>query len=198
MTKIRTVLLSLMIVVAIPWQLNAQIIKNFEVTGGWVHQSGNNGLDGFNGGASVWFTRRVSVGFDYDHAGDTNSLSTFALTNTGLIIVKNHYQDWLVGPRFFFGSKEVKVLRSLEPFAEVEFGASHLTTNVQQIGVGSQQVSDNAGTWLLGGGGDILFSTHWAGRVNVGLLRTHFADAGQSRFRFIMGAVYTIGGRKVK
>jgi len=196
MTKIRTILLSL--TVAISCQLNAQIIKNLEFTGGWSHLSGNNGLDGFNGGASVWFTRRVSVGFDYDYSWDTNALTSFALTNTGLIVVKNHYQDWLVGPRFSFGSKEVKVLRTLAPFAEVEWGASHLKTNVSQIGVGNEQVSDNSGTWLLGGGGDILFSPHWAGRVNVGLLRTHFADTGQSRLRFIMGAVYTFGARKVK
>jgi hypothetical protein len=196
MTKFRTILLSL--TVAISCQLNAQILKNLEFTGGWAHVSGNNGLDGFNGGASIWFTRRVSLGFDYDHAWDTNSLSNFALTNVGLITVKSRYQDWLVGPRFFFHSSEVKVLHTLHPFAEVEFGASHLNTTVTQVGFASQQASDNSGAWLLGGGGDILVSPHWAGRLNVGLLRTHLADSAQSRLRFIMGVAYTFGSRKVR
>jgi hypothetical protein len=196
MTKIRTILLSL--TVAISCQLNAQILKNLEFTGGWAHVSGNNGLDGFNGGASVWFTKRVSVGFDYDHTSDTNALSNFGLTNIGLITVKSRMQDWMVGPRFFFHSTEVKVLHTLHPFAEVEFGASHLNTTVTQVGLGSQEASDNSGTWLLGGGGDVLFSPHWAGRINLGLQRTHFAESAQSRLRLIMGVAYTFGSRKVK
>lgn len=196
MTTIKTILLSL--TVAISCQVNAQILKNLELTGGWAHVSGNNGLDGFNGGASVWFTKRVSLGFDYDHVTDTNALTAFALAGAGAITVDSRLQDWLVGPRFFFHSTEVKVLHTLHPFAEVAIGASHLSSSVRQIGVASQEASDNSGTWLLGGGGDILMSPHWAGRINVGLQRTHFAASGQSRLRMIMGVAYTFGSRKVK
>lgn len=196
MTKIRTILLAL--TVATSFQLNAQIIKNLEVAGGWNHLTGDNGLDGFNVGSSLWFTPRVSVGFDYDHVGDTTALTPFALTGNGLFTVKSRLQDWLVGPRFFFGSKEVKVLRTLHPFAEVEIGAAHLSSTVTQVGQSSQTASDNAGTWLLGGGGDILLSSHWAGRINLGFQRTHFAESGQSRLRLIMGVAYTFGSRRIK
>lgn len=196
MKSIRSILLSL--VIAMSWHLNAQILHNLELSGGWAHVSGNNGLDGFNLGGALWFTNRVSIAFDFDHARDDNALTNFALqSNTGLITVHNRMEDYLIGPRFFFHSKNVQVLHTLHPFAEVQFGASHLNSSVSQVGVGTQTATDNAGTWLLGGGGDILFSPHWAARINVGLQRTHFADAAQSRLRMVMGVAYTFGSRKV-
>lgn len=195
MKSIRSILLSL--VVAASCHLNAQLIHNLELSGGWAHASGNNGLDGYNAGAALWFTNRVSVGFDYDNVRDTNALTAFALTSGGLITVKSRVQDWLIGPRFFFSSKEVKVLHTLHPFAEFKVGGSHLSSSVAQVGAATLSTSDNAGAWLLGGGGDILFTPHWAGRVDFGLLRTHFADSGQSRLRMVMGVAYTFGSRKV-
>src|SRR5689334_12376735 len=99
MKGIRSILLSLAVV--IPCHLNAQIFRNLEFSGGWAHISGNNGLDGFTGGAALWFTNRVSVAFDFDHARDDNALTNFALqANTGLITVKNRMEDYLIGPRF--------------------------------------------------------------------------------------------------
>jgi hypothetical protein len=181
-----------------PTHLHAQFFHNLELSGGWAHVSGNNGLDGFNVGAALWFTRRVSVAFDFDHVADTSQLSAFALTSAGLITTNNKMQDYLIGPRVFFHSKEVKVLHTLHPFAEVQFGASHLSNTLRQVGGISASATDNAGSWLLGGGGDVLLSPHWAGRINLGLLRTHFADSGQSRLRLSMGVAYTFGSRKVQ
>ena len=191
-----TVLLSFAML--FPTNLHAQFIHNLELSGGWVHNSGFNGLDGFNVGAALWFTNRVSVAFDFDHAGDTSQLAAFALTNAGLVTTKNRMQDYLIGPRIFFHSKEIKVLHTLHPFGEFQLGASHLNNTLTQVGVGSQSASDNAGSWLLGGGADLLLSPRWAGRMNIGLLRTHFADSGQSHLRFSLGVVHTFGSRKVQ
>ena len=197
MNKIRVILLSLMI--PISCQLNAQMFKNLELSGGWAHVTGNNGLDGWSVGGAAWFSNRVSVAFDFDKVADTTSLTAFALqSNSGLITIRSSMQDYLIGPRVFFGKKDVKVLRSLLPFAEFQVGASHLNTKVSQVGTLSQSASDNAGTWLLGGGGDFLLGNHWAGRINIGLMRTHLANAGQSRLRTEFGVAYTFNSRKVK
>ena len=187
----------LLIAVAISAPLNAQIFHNLELSGGWTHSTGNNGLDGFNVGAGVWFTRRVSVVFDFDNVHDTSALTQFALTG-GLITTRNNLQNYLIGPRVFFGSKSVKILHTLQPFGEFQIGGSHLHSEVSQVGAPTQRVSDNAGTWLLGGGGDVVLSRHWAGRINLDLLRTHFVDAGQSRLRIVFGVAYTMGNRKVE
>jgi hypothetical protein len=187
----------LFIAVAISAPLNAQIFHNLEFSGGWTHSTGNNGLDGFNVGTGVWFTRRVEVAFNFDHIHDTTALAEFALTG-GLITTKNSLQNYLIGPRVFFGSKSVKILHTLQPFGEFQIGGSHLHSEVSQVGASTQRVSDNAGTWLLGGGGDVVFSRHWAGRINLDLLRTHFVDAGQSRLRIVFGVAYTMGNRKIE
>ena len=96
-----------------------------ELNGGYAHISGDGGLDGFNVGASVWLSHRVSVGFDYDDTWDNSHLGVFELTQTGTIITKNHLQDFLVGPRIYFPgvtlSKEKHIARFLH-FAEVELG----------------------------------------------------------------------------
>lgn len=191
-----TVLLS--IAMLLPTHLHAQFIHNLEVSGGWIHSTGFNGLDGYNVGAALWFTKRVSVAFDFDHAGDTSQIAAFALTNAGLVTTKNRMQNYLIGPRVFFESKEVKVLHTLHPFAEFQIGASHLSNSLSQVGVGSESASDNAGSWLLGGGGDVLLSPKWAARMNIGLLRTHFVESGQSHLRFSLGVVHTFGSRKVQ
>ena len=197
MNKMRVIVL--LLTIPISCHLNAQIVKNVELSGGWAHVTQNNGLDGFNVGASGWFTNRVSVAFDFDNVHDTTSLTQFALQTTGgLITVKSTMQDYLIGPRVFFSKKDVKVLRSLVPFAEFQIGGSHLSSTVSQVGGLSQSASDNAGTWLLGGGGDFLLGSHWAGRLNLGLLRTHLSNQAQSRLRLMFGVAYSFGSRKVR
>src|SRR5580765_1146016 len=127
----RIALLSIAVAISAP--LNAQLFHNLEFSGGWAHSSGNNGLDGFNVGTGIWFTKRVEVAFNFDHIHDTSTLSAFALTS-GLITTKSSVQNYLVGPRVFFGSKSVKILRTVQPFAEFQIGGSHLHSELSQVG----------------------------------------------------------------
>ena len=168
---------------------------NLEFSGGWIHSTGDFGLDGYNLGAAIWFTRRISVGLEYDHAGDTSSIGTFALTSAGLVTVKSTMQNWLVGPRVYFPPKKVKRF-DVDPFGEFKIGGTHLSQKLSQVGVASQSASDNAYSWMLGGGVDYIVSTHWALRGNLDLLRTHLAESGQSRLRFVLGVNYTFLRRK--
>ncbi len=169
--------------------------SNLELSGGWVHSTGDNGLDGFNVGASLWFNRRVSIAFDYDHAGDTTALGNFGLTSAGLISVQSHLQNWLIGPRIFFPTKKIKRF-DLDPFGEFQFGGTYLNQKLSQAGVGSTSASDTAYSWMLGGGADYVLSPHWAARGNLDLLRTHLSDMGQTRLRFVLGVAYTFRRRK--
>src|SRR5579871_6270456 len=167
----------------------------WEIAGGYAHISGNEGLDGFNVGGSVFLAPKVSLGFNYDGVYDTTVLGTFALTNVGLTTTKSHLQDFMAGGRFFFpgvlkvhcGTKNV--LPILTPFFQAQFGESNLWSQVSSVNVGTVSSSDTQFTWLLGGGGDIRFADHWSARVSADLLRTHFADEGQSRIRIILGVV---------
>jgi hypothetical protein len=188
----------LSIAVALSCPLNAQIFHNLEFSGGWIHNTGNNGLDGFDVGAALWFSKRISIAFDYDHVHDQSSLGAFALTSGGLISTKSNMENFLIGPRVFFHSTKIKILHTIQPFGEFQVGGSHLHSEVSQVGAATQTASDNAGTWLLGGGGDVVLSKHWAGRVNLGLLRTHFVNEGQSRLRFGFGVAYSFSSRKIE
>jgi hypothetical protein len=169
--------------------------RNLELSGGWVHSTGNNGLDGFNLGASLWFNRRVSIAFSYDHAGDTSTLGNFGLTSAGLVTINSHLQNWLIGPRVFFPTKKVKRF-DLDPFGEFQIGGTYLSQKISQAGVGSSSASDTAYSWMLGGGADYVLSPHWAARANLDLLRTHLSDMGQTRLRFVLGVAYTFRRRK--
>jgi len=169
--------------------------RNLELSGGWIHSTGDNGLDGFNFGASLWFNRRVSIAFSYDHAGDTSTLGNFGLTSAGLVTINSHLQNWLIGPRVFFPTKKVKRF-DLDPFGEFQFGGTYLSQKISQVGVGSSSASDTAYSWMLGGGADYVLSPHWAARANLDLLRTHLSDMGQSRLRFVLGVAYTFRRRK--
>ena len=167
----------------------------WEIAGGYAHISGNEGLDGFNVGGSVFLAPKVSLGFNYDGVYDTTVLGTFALTNVGLTTTKSHLQDFMAGGRFFFpgvlkvhcGTKNV--LPILTPFFQAQFGESNLWTQVASVNIATVSASDTQFTWLLGGGGDIRFADHWSARVSADLVRTHFADEGQSRIRIILGVV---------
>jgi hypothetical protein len=195
----RTRLMLLSLAIALPTCVNAQLFHNAELSGGWAHATGNDGLDGFNLGAGLWFTNRISLAFDFDRVGNNKSLPIFALqTNAGLITTKATMQDYLLGPRIFLHSTHIKVLETIHPFAEVQAGASHIRQSVTAPMIGTLTATDNAGTWLFGGGGDILFSPRWAARVNLDFMRTHFVDSGQSRIRLKVGVAYTFGSRKVK
>ena len=176
--------------------------QSLEVSGGYAHISGDNGTDGLNVGAAVRVMRRVSVAFDYDSTWDSSHLGVFELTQTGLIVTKSHLQDFLVGPRISFPgvlkNKETHLPR-LWPFGELQLGGSHLSSSLENQSTSvSQSGSDNAFSWMVGGGADYRLSSHWVGRFKLDFLRTHFSDTGQSRVRLGFGIAYTFGERGAK
>jgi outer membrane protein OmpA-like peptidoglycan-associated protein len=176
--------------------------QGVELNGGYAHISGDGGLDGFNVGGALWLKQRVAVAVDYDSVWDTSHLGAFELTQAGLIVTKNHLQNFLVGPRISFpGVLKSKKTRFplLWPFAEVQIGSSHLSSSLQEpSGNINQSASDNAFSWMVGGGGDYRLSPHWVALFNLDFLRTHFADSGQSRVRLGIGVAYTFGARGAK
>ena len=171
--------------------------QSLEVSGGYAHISGDNGTDGLNVGAAVRVMRRVSVAFDYDSAWDSSHLGAFALTKTGLIVSKSHLQDFLGGPRISFRGllKNKKTfLPRLWPFAEAQFGVSHLNSSLENPATNvSQSASDSAFSWMVGGGADYRLASHWMGRFKIDFLHTNFADTGQNRVRLGFGIAYTFG-----
>jgi hypothetical protein len=174
--------------------------QGVEVSAAYAHISGDQGLDGFNVGVAAWFTHRFAVAADYDSGWDTSRLGVFELTQTGVIASKSHLQNWLFGPRIFFpgviktGNKRVA---QLLPFGEAEFGVSHLGASIESAASNfNQSATDTAFSWMLGGGADYRLYPHWVGRLKLDLLRTHFAEAGQSRFRLSLGVAYTLRERR--
>ena len=176
--------------------------QKLEVGGGYAHISGDGGVDGLNSGAAAWVTHRVSLAFDYDSAWDNSHLGAFELTQTGVVITKSHLQNFLVGPRISFPGvlkfKQTHIPR-LWPFAEAQVGSSHLNSSLEAPTTSvSQSGSDNAFSWMLGGGADYRLSPHWVTRFKVDFLRTHFSDTGQGRVRLAVGVAYTFGERGAK
>jgi hypothetical protein len=169
--------------------------QNLEVGGGWAHATGDFGLDGFNADIDYWFTPRVSGVLSYDNVWDTSNIGTFELTSIGQIAIKSHLQNYLVGPRIALATKRIKKYEFM-PFAEIQIGGTHLHSEVQEASTGSKQVASGDGfSWMLGGGGDYVVSPHWAARANLGFLRTHLANSGQSRLRLVIGFVYSFESR---
>ena len=178
-----------------PYRASAQELQdNLELSGGYMHVSGDSGLNGFNIGAGYWLNKHVSLNFDYDGGFNTSTLGVLSLTNVGHTAIKSRLQDWLIGPRVFFPPHEIKK-HSFDPFVEFKIGGSHLSEKIQQTSSPTQSASETAFAWALGGGADYQFSSQWFGRVNLDLLRTHFADAGQSRLRLVLGVGYTFSPR---
>jgi opacity protein-like surface antigen len=187
-------LLTFLMALALPQTAKGQ---GLELGGGWSHVTGDNGTDGFNVGAAWWFTKRVTMAADYDSTWDTSTLTNFAFTQVGAITTKSHLQSFLLGPRIFFTTSWTDK-HKLNPFGEAQFGVSHLSQKVTQVNVPSVSASDTAFSWMLGGGADYLFSSHWSGRANLDFLRTHLANEGQSRLRLVLGVRYTFGNREPK
>src|SRR4029077_20188049 len=128
--------------------------QKLEVGGGWAHVSSNFGVNGFNAGADYWFTPRVSGVFSFDDALDTSNIRNFVLTPVGQIAIKSHLENYLFGPRIAFANKKIKNYEFM-PFGEFQIGGTHLRSEVQQTSTGIKQTaSDNAFSWMLGGGAD--------------------------------------------
>ena len=174
-----------------PGNLHAQ---GLEISGGWTHSTGDFGLDGFEASAGWFFTNRVELVADYDGVWDTSRVGAFELTSVGVIISKAHLQNFLVGPRIFLKTFEIHK-HSIIPFGEAQFGVSHLSSTIQEGTGPSISAADTAFSWMLGAGVDYSISPHWAARGQLGFLRTHLNDQGQSRLRIGIGVAYTFGKR---
>jgi hypothetical protein len=193
--KIATLLVLLVLLFLFSTSSMAQNLHNLEVGGGWAYVSSNFGVNGFNAGADYWFTPRVSGVFSYDDAWDTSNIGNFVLTPVGQIAIKSHLENYLFGPRIAFANKKIKNYEFM-PFGEFQIGGTHLRSEVQQTSTGIKQTaSDNAFSWMLGGGADYVFSDHWTARANLDFLRTHLANAGQSQLRLVIGVAYSIKSR---
>jgi hypothetical protein len=173
----------------------AQNLHNLEVGGGWAYVSSNFGVNGFNAGADYWFTPRVSGVFSYDDTWNTSNIGNFVLTPIGQIAIKSHLENYLFGPRIAFANKKIKNYEFM-PFGEFQIGGTYLHSAIQQSSTGLKQTaSDNAFSWMLGGGANFDISSHWAARANLDFLRTHLANAGQSQLRLVIGVAYSIKSR---
>jgi hypothetical protein len=168
--------------------------QGLELNTGWAHISGNNGTDGFAAGGAWWFTKRITLALNYDDGWDTSPLTNFAITNLGAVVTKSHLQNLLIGPRIFF-TTDWTTRHKLVPFVENQYGYSWLDQTVRITDVGTFEADSSKFTWLLGGGGEYWINPHWSGRLNLDLLRTHFADEGQSHLRLVLGVTYTFGAR---
>jgi hypothetical protein len=172
----------------------------FELSPGFIHISGNQGVDGLDAGAAYWFTPRVAMAFDYDAAWDSSNLGAFATTAVGLTTIKSRVQDFLIGPRIgipgLLHSESFKG-HAVLPYFEVQLGASFLNSTLKQQNLTTVSSSDHGFTWEFGGGTDIKLSesARWFARVKVDLLRTHFISMGESRVRFGFGVAHTFGSR---
>jgi opacity protein-like surface antigen len=180
--------------------------QDLELSGGWAHATSDFGVDGFNIGAAYFFQPRLAIAAQYDGMWDTSRVGTFEFTSVGAIVAQSHLQDFLVGPRFYFPvhtingggnstrNRNHKVYR-LYPFAEAQFGVSHLHQSIQEGILPSVTNSDSAFSWMLGGGVEYPLTDHFSARGNLDLLRTHLNASAQSRLRLGIGIAYTFGER---
>lgn len=173
--------------------------EDLEFNGGYQHASGDGGLDGFTVGAAWNPIPQFQVFLNYDGLFDHSTLGAFALTSAGLTTVNSHMQGFLTGPRYFLpglfkGKGRVKGHR-LIPFMDAGFGEISLKTELSSASLGRVSDSDTAFAWMLEGGADYRIHPHFAVRGNVGLLRTHFANSGQSRIRLGATLVWSIRSR---
>lgn len=172
---------------------------DIEFNGGYQHASGDQGLDGFSVGVGWNPLPDFQMYLDYDGLYDHSTLGAFALTSTGLTIVNSHMQEILTGPRFFLpglwkGHGRIEGHR-LIPYLDAGFGEARLHTELTQQNLGTVQVADTAFAWKLGGGMDYRIYPHWTIRGDLGLLRTHFAESGQSRVRLGVTVVWSLRSR---
>jgi opacity protein-like surface antigen len=183
--------------------------SNAAFTGAYTHITGYQGMNGFDVGGEVIVQHPVSIAFDYDSAWNTSTIGIFQTTSAGLTSTHTHMQDFIVGPRIYFPrafrnkanekgpcGTSWGSLRSLMPFAEAQFGVSHINSTLSNVNSPSVSASDNAFTWELGGGADVRLNPRWAFRAKLDFLRTHFADTGQSHARVVLGVVYSLEPRK--
>jgi opacity protein-like surface antigen len=124
---------------------------------------------------------------DDGHTGWLGSLAYMPSDHFGLEgDISGHYGGGVHRYHFDFGPR-VKVATSDARFAAMAhllLGASHESF----AGAGSTSFS-----WILGGGGDYNFNDTWGARVQIDLVRTHFAGGAQNHGRYSIGFIYRFG-----
>jgi hypothetical protein len=168
--------------------------QGLELSGGYAHSTGDFGVDGFEAGGGWFFTHKVALIADYDSLWDTSRIGAFEFTSVGAISSKSHLQNFLVGPRVYLRTRNVDKY-AITPFADAQFGLSHLNSTIQEGAATPFSASDTAFTWMLGGGADYVLNPHWTARGQLDLLRTHLNAEGQSRLRVGIGIAYSFGQR---
>jgi hypothetical protein len=172
--------------------------EDLEVSGGYTHVTSDFGTDGFNLGAGWFFAPRFEIAGNYDDAWDTSRIGDFEFTSLGVIVSKTHLQNFMVGPRYFFDSQKIGNKNSnhrIIPFAELQFGVTHLHQEIQQQNISTAVNEDSAFSWMVGGGVDYPLASHWVARGGLDLLRTHLNAEGQSRLRVALSLAYTWDAR---
>jgi hypothetical protein len=168
----------------------------FELETGYSHLSGNFGLDGFHAGVGYHFNRYITLVGETEFVWDTSQIGVFDLTPTlAGIRLKSNEQNYLGGGRIrIIGWKAMKTLekRKILPYAEILMGVSRLNQKITNVLTSTQSfdATDQAFTYVLGGGVDYTLTRGWMARGSVDLVRTHFVDSGQSRVRVHVGLGY--------
>lgn len=164
--------------------------ENIEFYGGYQHASGDQGLDGFNTGIGWNPIPEFQLFLNYDGLYDHSTLGSFELTSVGSTFVNSHMVGILTGPRYFLPSVDIKEHKLL-PFVDAGFGEYRLRNELRSAITGEVAVADTAFAWGLGGGVDYKIYRHWSVRADLGLLRTHFAESGQSRVRLGLNVLWS-------
>jgi hypothetical protein len=199
----KNVIYALLALVAFSLPACAQFTEeDLEFSGGYRHISGDQGLDGYFLGVGWNPIRHFQLHLTYDGVYDNSTIGAFALTSVGLTLVNSHMQELLTGPRFFlpgvFKGREKVKGKIMIPYVEAGFGEARLHTDVTQVNLGRVQAADTAFAWQIGGGADFRLYPHFAARADLGFLRTHFANGGQSRIRLGLGVVWSVRARNTQ
>ena len=193
----KIVICALFLLLAFSLPLWAQ--HDVEFNGGYQHASGDQGLDGYTVGVAWNPIPRFQLYLNFDDVYDHSRIGAFELTSIGLTTVNSNMKEILTGPRFFLpglwkGHGRVKG-HQLIPWVDAGFGESRLHTELTTPAIGTASASDTAFAWELGGGADWRIYPHFTVRGDVGLLRTHFANSGQSRIRLGATLVWSFRSR---
>jgi hypothetical protein len=196
----KKVISALLVLFALSLPAFAQFAQeDIEFSGGYQHVSGDDGLDGYRIGIGWNPIPKFQLALNYDGTYDNSVLGAFALTSIGLTVVNSHFQEILVGPRYFLpgvfnGRGHVKG-HLLVPYIDAQFGEGRLHTQLTSAALGTVQAADTAFVWAVGGGADWRIYPHFAIRTNLGFLRTHFANSGQGRYNLGVGVVWSFRSR---
>jgi hypothetical protein len=158
----------------------AQEAGKTEIFGGFSHESSKN--VGFNGWiASADYNPWSHFGVEGDVSGHYGSQSVVAVT-----IDWNTY-NFDAGPRVYATSAN----KFWTVFGHALFGVSHQGfSSGGVLGIPPISQTDNAFSWIAGGGVDISITSKWAGRAQLDFVRTHFFNGSQSNGRYSFGVVY--------